>query len=99
MLALSQLHDATLNRIELSWESGEAKLHIQTYVEGKNANIEIVLRGLTSIQVPRYNPWGPSASINKAWEENSGEALKLIIEMQSGDVIEARVSSFILQKS
>jgi hypothetical protein len=94
MSPLEKLHDATLSKVELSWATGELKFHIHAQIDGKDADIEIAVEGLTSLKIPRYHPWGPSVSINKAWQENSGEAVKLTIEMQSGDVIEARVKSY-----
>jgi len=99
MLTLSELHDTTLDRIELSWKSGGAIFHIKTYIDKRDINIEMIIQGLTDLKVPRFYPWGPSVSINKAWQENSGEAIKLVIEMQSGDIIEARAKSYILQQA
>lgn len=94
MITLDDLHDATIDQIELSWVTGSLKYKIQAYLDGKDSVIEILGQGLTSLEAPRFEPWGPSASINKAWRENSGEAIQLIIEMQSGDIIKARIKQY-----
>ena len=99
MITLDKLHDATFDRLEISWASGEAMFYLRAFIGGKATSLEIALEGLTSLTAPRFQPWGPSTSINKAWEENSGEAIKLTIEMQSGDIIEARAKKYTVQNA
>jgi hypothetical protein len=98
MITIDKLHDATLESAELVWKQGVARLHIKAFLEGKIEEFELSFEGVTFLGMPRYEPWGPSISINKVWEENSGEARKLLIEMQSGDVLEIRCRRYSFNK-
>ena len=96
MISLDELHDATLDSIKIFWDSGRVECSIQAYMN-KSLKIKIIAEGATSLVIPKFEPWGPSDFIKKVWEENSGEAIKLMIEMQSGDLIEARIKKYIIQ--
>ena len=93
---LSQLglsfHDATLLALRLDWATGDLVLELRTSAQG---GVCITAAATTSLVVPRFNPWGPSVSVNAVSEEvhlTSGS--RLSIEMQSGDVIKVEASSF-----
>jgi hypothetical protein len=97
MIALNQLHDATLDRIEVFWRIGELTLHLRAFIDNKDANLEIKGQGLTALTMPRLQPWGPSDFINRVEAEEFEGGHRLQIEMQSGDVIEASVARYSLQ--
>ncbi|SFQ78914.1 hypothetical protein [Hymenobacter arizonensis] len=79
-LDTSALHDATLVRLDLAWESGEVTFHLRT---GNNPSFRLRVVDVTALTATRHFEWGPSASVNTV--TLSGEAV--VVEMQSGDVI------------
>jgi hypothetical protein len=79
-------HDAYLKSIVIEWRVGAARLELG-YDE---TAIVIRASGLQGLHLPRKEPWGPSDWINSVQgpvNEPQG-AQRLMIEMQSGDVIE-----------
>jgi hypothetical protein len=52
--------------------------------------------GVSHLEVPRLNPWGPSVSVNEVRgpTTNANESQAIEIEMQSGDVIKITAKSF-----
>ena len=81
------MHDWTLMRIRLDWESGLLTIELRN---PKSELVELTANGLKSVLVPRREEWGPSISINKVEGPDSGEngEMRLRIQMQSGDTIE-----------
>ena len=76
----STLHDATLVRLELAWESGEVTFHLRT---GNNPNFRLRVVEVTALTATRHFEWGPSASVNTVTVSNDA----VVMEMQSGDAI------------
>jgi hypothetical protein len=93
--ALPNLHDAILERIEIDWEAAIATLHLSPVGDRLPPTLALVFRGLREVQVPRYEPWGPSIYVNDTeYEDGSDEHdLTLRLEMQSGDEIRLRAAS------
>ena len=83
------LHDATLESIEVDW--GRATVVVRLAALG--GPIVLTATGLRSIVVPRYEPWGPSSSVNKAGTRTHVGELTLELQMQSGDEIVIRAAS------
>lgn len=81
-----ELHDATLKMIQLSWSEMECRLSVTT----QHGSAELVFSGVTHVDVPMEQPWGPSASIN-AQRATPGA---FEIEMQSGDLVRINAASF-----
>jgi hypothetical protein len=77
-----QLHDATLESIEILWES---RICICKLRQASPDQKTTVLRftGVTEVHVPHSNPWGPSSSVL----EVSETVHSFKIEMQSGDTV------------
>ncbi len=93
------LHDAILDRIEVSWGQGLIHLHIR--VGGSNdGSFCIKAEEALYLECPRRQPWGDSISINEVKElHGNGSATKrLEIEMQSGDLIIVEASIFRIQR-
>jgi hypothetical protein len=87
--AWQDLHDATLDRLELHWKTGEAVLHVRTGLAA-HPRVEVVGTAVQRVACDRRLPWGPSASINRvrgpiAMADGQGQRLE--IEMQSGDIL------------
>ena len=76
----SSLHDATLVRLELAWEIGEATFHLRT---GDNLGFRLRVVDVTALTATRHFEWGPSASVNTV----TVSADAVVVEMQSGDAI------------
>ncbi|MFP3586438.1 hypothetical protein SCB29_22640 [Paraburkholderia sp. SIMBA_055] len=90
---MNNCHDWTLIGLSVNWLIGE--LQIEMLDESSMRRVWIG-SDLVSLILPRQHPWGPSVSINKV-EVSTGDAVTAKFEMQSGDVIECVVRSFILQ--
>src|SRR5271169_3216526 len=95
MISLDQLHDATFLSLDLNWRSGELSCNLR--IHGDTV-VRLVAHGLTFLKCPRQFPWGPSVSVNYA-RVNKAEngRVFLIMEMQSGDVIEADLEDVALE--
>ena len=96
MISLKELHDATLKSLEVDWASGELRCNFQVSI-GERTTVRLLAHGLTSLKCPRQSPWGRSVSVNNAKADKRGKEVLLIIEMQSGDVIEANVKDVNLE--
>lgn len=84
-----QLHDATLESIEVLWES---RICICKLRQASPDRKTIVLRftGVTEVHIPHANPWGPSISVL----EVSETLHSFKIEMQSGDTVSIEAIAF-----
>lgn len=91
----SQMHDATLESLELRWSSGDAELRLRTGDEAE-PRWRIVVSAVRRIGCDRHMPWGPSASINEVRDPTAaGDGVYVLeIEMQSGDVIRIEAGAF-----
>jgi hypothetical protein len=89
MISLSDLHDATLKGVNFEWEAGLVHLTFKTSIAAGDLAI-VKAEGVTGLTCPRLYPWGPSSSVNEATIEEIANGKHLIVEMQSGDVLEVR---------
>lgn len=80
-----ELHDATLVSVDFRWLDGQVALLFRAQLGA----MTVTAHNVTSLVVPRENPWGPSVSVNSTRVLNgTGSSLRrLVIEMQSGDEI------------
>jgi hypothetical protein len=85
-----ELHDATLSRVEMDWQSGLGRIEFKTAKT-------IVCEGVVEASYARRLPWGMSMSVNDATVEPRGELNRLRIEMQSGDSIEVLASRIVVK--
>jgi hypothetical protein len=79
-------HDATLEAIELSWDSGRVTLKF-LLADGRRT---IVIEQAEAVECPRLQPWGQSVSVNGIRIKETSGGCELELEMQSGDVIRVR---------
>jgi hypothetical protein len=85
------MHDWVLVSINLSWAS--AKVEIE-FVDSESKRRKMVAEDLSFINIPRRSPWGGSVSVNEVSRETVEEnRVRLLIEIQSGDVIELEAGS------
>lgn len=95
MITFDQLHDASLLAIEVKWDSGELRCSLGVMKEERRTAC-LFAQGMKSLNCPRQFPWGRSVSINSVRSEEIEKGIRLIIEMQSGDVIEVHADKVIL---
>ena len=95
MISLNDLHDATLVSLEVDWASGNLRFNFRASMMG-SPTICLVAHGLTMLKCPREHPWGRSVSVNTARAEKVDDEMLLFVEMQSGDIIEARIGEMSL---
>jgi hypothetical protein len=88
-LRWDRLHDTTLVAIDLLWQSGLLMIELKPSVADVH-RAEIRALRTRLLKSPRMFPWGPSVSINDVrgpQRTPDGAALRVDIEMQSGDMI------------
>jgi hypothetical protein len=87
------MHDWTLISISFEWETGIAVLAFRR--DGPQL-VSVRAEGVSNLEVPRLNEWGPSVSVNEVRGPTNGltGSQTLEIEMQSGDVIRITAISF-----
>lgn len=89
---LSELHDATLQRLEILWNEGVLNV-LLTKVADPPERLRLTLSGVTLCNVTRRFPWGESECLNEIDVTDTKGGKKLKIEMQSGDYIEVNFVS------
>lgn len=87
------LHDATLERVELVWASGEALVHLRA----DTGAVLVRARRTKRVECSRLEPWGSSVSVDDvrgpvSSPDGSGQRLEL--EMQSGDLLMLEAGEF-----
>jgi hypothetical protein len=75
------LHDATLVDVHLQWAEGRCTMTLR---HSELSSCRLTFTSVTNLSLSRAKPWGPSQSINAAYQRNPGQ---YEIEMQSGDLI------------
>ena len=85
------LHDGTLHEVRFDWRERVCRILVSAFIDpSRDAERRVlVFSGVTSLRVPRNDPWGRSSFINRTYFGPDGEYL---IEVQSGDVIEIRAT-------
>jgi hypothetical protein len=88
------MHDWTLRGLAVDWIKGTVRLELSS---SGGARV-LAAEGLKSALVPRQYPWGPSSSINgyRGPVRTEEGTFRLVIEMQSGDVIELVADKFVI---
>lgn len=84
------LHDATLLAVSMDWATSETKLLV---LLSGGIPATLAFQGVTSLLVPKAQPWGPSNSVNEAKSLSVGE---YAVEMQSGDELRISATSWSL---
>lgn len=89
------LHDTSLKRVSIDWESSSGILEIDAARPSR-----VLIEKLLSFNVTRFNPWGPSNQIYEA-EMDPGHPLGhwLVMRMQSGDWFEIIADSIRLEEA
>jgi hypothetical protein len=95
-----ELHDASLESLELHWSSGEVILRILTGAATTPRRV-IAASSTYKLECGRKMPWGVSESINEVRGPTpvGDDRFVLEIEMQSGDVIRIEAGAFRVKSS
>ncbi len=83
------LHDAVVSAIEIDWEKKLCRFHLSVVSRSGNDAL-LAFEGVTWLSMPHNEPWGPSSSVNSVSDAGGG----FKIEMQSGDIIEIKATSY-----
>ena len=75
----------------MDWRLGELIFEMR---DPSSSSRSLVAKDVTSLNLPRTYPWGPSVSINTMVQSQDERGNVLQIEMQSGDTIECVASSY-----
>jgi len=94
----TELHDATLESLELRWSSGEVVMRIRTG-DATYPQRVVVASAVRRLGCDRQMPWGFSVSINEVrGPAAAGDDVSMLeIEMQSGDLIRIEAGAFSLR--
>lgn len=92
----SELHDATLQMIQLRWAEGTVRIDVAYFKDGARCHAAVLGRDVSGVCCPRALPWGESKSINEVSVEELVGGSVLRIEMQSGDELIFRAQVFAL---
>ena len=93
------LHDAILEEVAVRYgDRAEVTMRLrpnEAYIKPSRP-VVIVSRNLRELSFPSEMPWGPSNFVNSVYEAvlDEGAYSMLYVEMQSGDVIRIRASTF-----
>ncbi len=89
------LHDAVLKTIIVDWGCAEIILSVTAFVVKGDAAVPCILRfsSVTMFEGSQFNEWGASNSILDA----KASGTEFTIQMQSGDVIKIKASSYAFQ--
>jgi hypothetical protein len=83
------VHDAVLQGVSVDWSRGICRVMLTPV--GAGYIYELWFNELTELIVPRNQPWGRSVSVNCTRQPESGY---FEIEMQSGDVLKIRATTW-----
>ena len=97
MITLNDLHDATLLHLQVDWRNAELRCTFRVQIDSTRT-VELLGDQLTHLACSRTNPWGESVSVNEIDVYGSTQERTLKIEMQSGDLIEAKVKNISITK-
>ena len=89
---LKKFHDAVLKSIVFQWEI--RMLELDLLPVGVGSSVIFRLEGVSKFSVPSEAPWGDSSSVNSIKCDSYGEKLRILVEVQSGDVIEIICEKF-----
>lgn len=80
------MHDWTLVSLFVNWK--ESSLIIKL-LNNNSLPVDVVLEGIKSVSIPKWDEWGESISINTFNVIDDSTYKTMEIEMQSGDIIKA----------
>jgi len=83
----AELHDAVLESVSFQWEECTCLMLFRVPPDN---TWSILFQDVTSLAVPRENPWGPSVCVNEFRHDPDGN---VEVEMQSGDIIKLHANS------
>lgn len=89
------MHDWTLVTMILDWE--ESSFLIK-FLNSKSCSVDIICQGIKFINIPKWDKWGESISVNTFNLKDDTTFKKLEIEMQSGDVITIIANDIVMPK-
>jgi len=89
---LPNLHDAPLTSIQIEWAEKVARLDLEHSWPPIRGSLEF--RGLQKFSTTLEDDWGPSALVYAVKTEQVDDGVHVVIEMQSGDVIDILAKSY-----
>jgi len=89
---LPNLHDAPLISIHIEWAEKVARLDLEHSWPPIRGSLEF--RGLRKFSASLEDEWGPSALVSAVKTEQVDDGVHVVIEMQSGDVIDILANSY-----
>jgi hypothetical protein len=91
------MHDWTLVSILMNWIESTVTMNFRVHGIEKPV---IIAQGITELIVPHREEWGRSVSVNEVLGPTklTNSNYKLVLEMQSGDLIQLEARSFVMSE-
>jgi hypothetical protein len=96
-MKMMQFHDWTLADVVFDWARARVAVAL---IGPSSARCVLLAEDVSSLEVPRKNPWGRSVSVNSIFIAGmpDRDEQSLEIEMQSGDVIRVNAKKIAVQE-
>jgi len=78
------MHDWTLVSLIIDWEKSTLVIK---FLNNNSLPVDIIFKSIKYINIPKWDEWGESVSVNKFNLKNDATYKNIEIEMQSGDII------------
>jgi len=86
-MSWEELHDATLDRIDVTWSEALVILALNRWSDGCVKPCAVRCLGFRRLEVSHEYPWGPSSAINEVRSRRAGDTTVVKFELQSGDLV------------
>lgn len=97
----SQLHDATLQRLDFNWVEARVRIELSAVLAGSSepGGVNVLATGVTRLEVPRNKDWAAGGAVSELrCVAVPGGAVRLEIELQSGDTLRVDAQDVTTQK-
>ena len=78
------MHDWTLVSLNIDWEKSTLVIK---FLNNNSLPVDIIFNKVKFVNIPKWDEWGESVSVNKFNLKDDATYKYIEIEMQSGDII------------
>ena len=89
------MHDWTLVSLIIDWKKSTLVIK---FLNNNSLPVDIIFKSIKYINIPKWDEWGESVSVNKFNLKNDATYKNIEIEMQSGDIINIIANDVIMPR-
>lgn len=89
------MHDWILVSLIIDWEKSTLVIK---FLNNNSFPVDIIFKSIKYINIPKWDEWGESVSVNKFNLKNDATYKNIEIEMQSGDIINIIANDVIMPR-